>query len=100
MTWAYVYTNQLKKILPVVLCHQTEESQEGPAKRVVVCVAIVGIVSSLKADVPIRANTVHKMKGEASNVISDRHGKGLEFLVPQEKDSSQCENKMRHSPSI
>lgn len=46
---------QLEKVLPVVLCHETEESQEGPAEGVVAGVAIVGVPPSLYALVALGA---------------------------------------------
>lgn len=42
-------TNQLKQVLPVILGHESEESQEGPTKRVIAGVAIVGVPPSLHA---------------------------------------------------
>lgn len=41
--------NQLEKVLPVVLGHESEECQEGPAKRVKAGVAKVGVPPSLHA---------------------------------------------------
>lgn len=51
--WGHLY--QLKKVLPVILRHETEESQEGPAEGVVAGVAIVGVPSSLDAFVALGA---------------------------------------------
>lgn len=39
-------TNLLVKVFPVVLSHESEKSQEGPAKGVKAGVAVVGITAS------------------------------------------------------
>lgn len=44
-----VSTNQLEQVLPVVLRHESEEGQEGPAEGVVAGVAVVGVSPSLYA---------------------------------------------------
>lgn len=51
--WGYLY--QLEKVLPVVLRHEPEESQESPAEGVIAGVAIVGVPPSLYAFVALRA---------------------------------------------
>ena len=51
--WGHLY--QLEKVLPVVLRHQTEESQEGPAEGVKAGIAIVGVPPSLYAFVALGA---------------------------------------------
>lgn len=46
---------QLEEVLPIVLCHEAEESQEGPAEGVIAGVAIVGVPPGLDALVTLRA---------------------------------------------
>lgn len=46
---------QLEEVLPIVLCHEAEESQEGPAEGVIAGVAIVGVPSGLDALITLRA---------------------------------------------
>lgn len=43
------------EVFPVVLCHKSEESQEGPAKSVKTCVAIVWVPTRFQTLKPIRA---------------------------------------------
>lgn len=40
-------TNQLEEIFPKVLSHESEESEKGPAKRIVAGVAIVWVLPGL-----------------------------------------------------
>jgi len=54
--------NQLENVLPVVLGHESEEGQEGPAKRVKTGVAIVGVPPSLHARVSFWALPINKDK--------------------------------------
>lgn len=56
---------QLEKVLPVILRHETEQSQEGPAEGVVAGVAIVGVPASLDAFVALGAVPGSKKRGEA-----------------------------------
>jgi hypothetical protein len=50
--------HRLVQVLPEVLCHQAEGTEEGPAESVEVCVAVVRVIAeSLKADVVLRAGT-------------------------------------------
>lgn len=51
--------NQLEKALPVVLGHESEEGEEGPAKRVKAGVAIVGVPPSLHAHVSFWALSIN-----------------------------------------
>lgn len=46
---------QLEEVLPVVLGHEAEESQKGPAERVVAGVAVVGVPSGLDTLITLRA---------------------------------------------
>lgn len=46
---------QLEEVLPIVLCHEAEESQEGPAEGVVAGVAIVGVPPGLDALITLGA---------------------------------------------
>lgn len=46
---------QLEEVLPVVLGHEAEEGQEGPAEGVIAGVAIVGVPPGLHALVALRA---------------------------------------------
>lgn len=43
------------KVLPEVLRHESEESQEGPAEAVKACVAVVWIPPSFHAHIALRA---------------------------------------------
>lgn len=52
--------NQLEKVLPVVLGHESEEGQEGPAKRVKTGVTEVGVPPSLHAGVSFWALPINK----------------------------------------
>lgn len=52
--------NQLEKVLPVVLGHESEEGEEGPAKRVKAGVAIVGVPPSLHAQVSFWAISINR----------------------------------------
>lgn len=52
--------NQLEKVLPVVLGHESEEGQEGPAKRVKTGVAKVWVPPSLHAGVSFRALPINR----------------------------------------
>lgn len=52
--------NQLEKVLPVVLGHESEEGQEGPAKRVKTGVAKVGVPPGLHACVSLWALSINK----------------------------------------
>lgn len=52
--------NQLEKVLPIVLGHESEEGQEGPAKRVKTGVAKVGVPSSLHACVSLWALPINR----------------------------------------
>lgn len=52
--------NQLEKVLPVVLGHESEEGEEGPAKGVKTGVAIVGVPPSLHARVSLWALPINK----------------------------------------
>lgn len=45
---------QLEEVLPVILCHEAEESQKGPAEGVVAGVAIVGVAPGLHALITLR----------------------------------------------
>lgn len=54
---------QLEEILPVVLGHEAEESEEGPAEGVIAGVAIVGVPSSLDALIALGAVPRDRMKG-------------------------------------
>lgn len=53
--WGWGQPYQLEEVLPVVLCHEAEESQEGPAESVIAGVAIVGVPPRLDALVTLRA---------------------------------------------
>lgn len=73
--WGHLY--QLEKVLPVVLRHETEESQEGPAEGVVAGVAIVGVPPSLHAFVALRAVPGSKRGGclrERRDLKTDEDG--------------------------
>lgn len=69
---------QLEEVLPIVLCHEAEESQEGPAEGVIAGVAIVGVPSGLDALITLRAAPGDRMgagfreKGELQ--LGDRWG--------------------------
>lgn len=52
---------QLEEVLPIILCHEAEESQEGPAEGVIAGVAIVGVPPSLHTLVTLRAVPGDKM---------------------------------------
>ena len=52
---------QLEEVLPIILCHEAEESQEGPAEGVLAGVAIVGVPPSLDTLVTLGAVPVDKM---------------------------------------
>lgn len=52
--------NQLEKIFPVVLGHESEEGQEGPAKRIKAGVTKVGVPPSLHACVSFWALPVSR----------------------------------------
>lgn len=49
------FPHLLVKVLPVVLCHQSEQREEGPTKWVETGVAIVGIRSHSLANIPLWA---------------------------------------------
>lgn len=52
---------QLEEVLPIVLCHEAEESQEGPAEGVIAGVAVVGVPPSLHALVTLGAMPGERM---------------------------------------
>ena len=52
---------QLEEVLPVVLCHEAEESQEGPAERVIAGIAVVGVPPGLDALITLRAMPADRM---------------------------------------
>lgn len=54
---------QLVKVLPVVLSHESKQRQESPAKGVKARVAIVGVPTSLHADVPFRTLAIRESNG-------------------------------------
>lgn len=60
--------NQLEKVLPVVLGHESEEGKEGPAEGVKARVAIVGVPACLQACESIRTLSIQKKK---SSLIPD-----------------------------
>lgn len=49
------FPHLLVKVLPVVLCHQSEQREEGPTKWVETGVAIVGVRSHSLANIPLWA---------------------------------------------
>ncbi len=59
--------NQLEEVLPVVLGHESEKSQEGPAKRVKTGVAKVGVPPSLHACVSFWALSINKEESACYN---------------------------------
>lgn len=52
--------NQLEKVLPVVLGHESEEGEESPAERVKAGVAIVGVPPSLHTQVSFWAHSTNR----------------------------------------
>lgn len=74
--WGWLY--QLEEVLPVVLCHEAEERQEGPAEGVIAGVAIVGVPPGFHALVTLGALPGDRMGAgfrEAGKVqLGDRWG--------------------------
>ena len=54
--------NQLEDVFPVILRHESEEGEEGPAEGVEVGVAIVGVGSSLHARVSFWALSINMVE--------------------------------------
>lgn len=87
---------QLKEVLPIVLCHEAEESQEGPAEGVIAGVAIIGVPPSLYALVTLgavpgdRMGTGFREGGKLQ--LGDRWG------APREKKSFSPQNKKVFHP--
>lgn len=57
--------NQVEKVLPAVLGHESEEGEESPAKRVKAGVAIVGVPPSLHAQVSFGALSISRQSALA-----------------------------------
>ena len=51
----------MEEVLPIVLGHEAEESQEGPAEGVIAGVAVVGVPPGLDALITLRAMPVDRM---------------------------------------
>lgn len=79
--------NQLEKVLPVVLGHESEEGQEGPAERVKTGVAKVGVPPSLHACVSFWALSVNKEEESACYSCFPSLPKLLKWLRNQDSNS-------------
>ena len=69
--------DQLKEVLPVVLGHEPEESEEGPAEGVEAGVAVVGVPPRLHTLVALRTLPVDATPTGQSETTSD-----LSHLLP------------------
>lgn len=70
---AYMPSYQHVKVFPEVLCHESEESQEGPAEAVKAGVAVVWIPPSFHTCVALRAAAEGWRKSERKK---EREGGG------------------------